>query len=57
MDENKQYEIANLSAKDSIELANLEKQFKSETGEQVILIAYQEKEGNLPSHNIHPNAQ
>lgn len=57
MDENKQYEIANLSAKDSIELANLEKQFKSETGEQVILIAYQQKEDNLPSHNIHPDMQ
>ncbi|EEG29267.1 hypothetical protein CLOSTMETH_03159 [[Clostridium] methylpentosum DSM 5476] len=57
MNENKQYEIANLSAKDSLQLANLEKQFKSESGEQVILIAYQKKEGNPPSHNIHPDIQ
>lgn len=49
MDEKRQYEIANLSARDSLQLADLEKQIQKQTGEEIVLIAYQKKSGEEPS--------
>ncbi|WP_169787394.1 hypothetical protein [Sporosarcina globispora] len=41
--ENKQYRFANLSDEDLQQVHNLEKQLSEEKGEEVILIAYDQK--------------